>query len=82
MRKVPYRRDIASGESFPKSELLRIARKDGRLVYDRDLSLGGRGYYVKPDNIASLDARALSRATRSRVSEEEAESLKKALLER
>ncbi|MBB5147835.1 MULTISPECIES: RNase P modulator RnpM [Ureibacillus] len=46
-RKVPLRRCVVTGESFPKKELLRVVRsKDGEVSVDPTGKKSGRGAYV------------------------------------
>lgn len=46
-RKVPLRRCVVTGETFPKKELLRIVRsKDGEVSVDLTGKKSGRGAYV------------------------------------
>lgn len=46
-RKVPLRRCVVTGESFPKKELLRIVRtKEGEVFVDPTGKKSGRGAYV------------------------------------
>ena len=47
MKKVPQRRCVGCGESFPKSDLLRVVRTpEGEVVLDFTGKLNGRGAYV------------------------------------
>lgn len=53
MKKIPMRKCLASGESLPKKELLRIVRTpDGEVKVDTTGKLNGKGAYLKK----SLDA--------------------------
>ncbi len=48
MKKVPMRKCIATNESFPKKELLRIVRTpEGELKVDLSSKLNGKGAYLK-----------------------------------
>ena len=50
MNKIPMRRCVVTGESFPKKELLRIVKTpDGQLVADPTGKLNGKGAYIKKD---------------------------------
>ncbi len=50
MKKVPLRKDLASGEMFPKNELLRLViDKEGNLSIDPTGKKNGRGAYIKND---------------------------------
>lgn len=77
-KKPIYRKDIISGEVFPRDELLRLAYVDGHIEFDTDLDKHGRGAYIKKDE-ASLEAlrngKLLSRAFKTKVKEEEVKSL-------
>lgn len=46
---IVYRMDMFSRKIHPLRELLRFVKVDGKLVYDRDNSLLGRGYYLYND---------------------------------
>jgi len=46
-KKIPLRRCIGCGESFPKKELIRVVRTpEGSVVLDFSGKVGGRGAYV------------------------------------
>lgn len=66
MRKIPMRRCVATGESLPKKELLRIVRTpEGKVVIDESGRQNGRGAYLKrsKDAVATAQKRkALARA--------------------
>ena len=48
MKKIPLRKCLASGESLPKKELLRIVRTpDGEVKVDTTGKLNGKGAYLK-----------------------------------
>ena len=50
MNKIPMRRCVVTGESFPKKELLRIVKTpDDQLVADPTGKLNGKGAYIKKD---------------------------------
>ena len=50
MNKIPMRRCVVSGQSFPKKELLRIVKTpDGKIVVDPTGKLNGKGAYIKKD---------------------------------
>ena len=52
-RKIPMRRCVATGESLPKKELLRIVRTpEGRLMVDLSGRANGHGAYLKKDSEA------------------------------
>lgn len=51
MNKIPMRRCVVSGDSFPKKELLRIVKTpDGKIVADPSGKLNGKGAYIKKDS--------------------------------
>ena len=53
MKKIPMRRCVATGESLPKKEMIRIVRTpQGNVVIDESGRQNGRGAYLK----RSLDA--------------------------
>ncbi|MGM9940925.1 MAG: RNase P modulator RnpM [Bulleidia sp.] len=65
-KKIPMRRCVATGEQFPKKELLRIVRTpEGELKVDPTGRMNGHGAYIRKDesviDIARKN-RALSRA--------------------
>ena len=50
MKKIPMRRCLATGESLPKKELLRIVRTpEGEVKVDLTGKLNGKGAYIKKD---------------------------------
>ncbi len=58
MKKTPMRRCVATGESCPKNELLRIVRTpEGTVKIDVTGKLNGHGTYLKK----SLEAFALAK---------------------
>lgn len=53
MKKIPMRKCLATGESFPKKELLRIVRTpEGEVKVDTTGKLNGKGAYLSK----SMDA--------------------------
>ena len=51
MNKIPMRRCVVSGQSFPKKELLRIVKTpEGKIVVDPTGKLNGKGAYIKKDS--------------------------------
>ncbi|MBQ3295716.1 MAG: YlxR family protein [Erysipelotrichaceae bacterium] len=47
MKKIPMRRCLATNESFPKKELLRIVRTpEGEVRVDQTGKLNGKGAYI------------------------------------
>ena len=46
-KKIPLRRCLATGEQFPKKELLRVVRTpEGKIVVDETGKANGRGAYI------------------------------------
>ncbi|MBR2802088.1 MAG: YlxR family protein [Erysipelotrichaceae bacterium] len=74
MKKIPMRRCVATGESLPKKELLRIVRTpEGEVKVDPSGKLNGKGAYLKKDLEALETARkkkALNRALETEIGEE------------
>ncbi len=53
MKKIPMRRCLATNESFPKKELLRIVRTpEGEVKVDLSGKLNGKGAYISKSNEA------------------------------
>lgn len=49
-RKIPMRKDIVSGEMFPKKELVRVVKnKEGQVSIDPTGKKQGRGAYIRLD---------------------------------
>ncbi len=49
-KKIPMRKCVATGERFPKKELLRIVRTpEGTLAIDTTGRMNGHGAYLKKD---------------------------------
>ena len=70
-RKIPMRRCVATGESLPKKELIRIVRTpEGEICVDPTGKANGRGAYLKKDPAAVAIAkknRALERALKETI---------------
>lgn len=82
-RKIPMRRCVATGESLPKKELLRVVRTpEGELKVDLTGKQNGHGAYLKKD-IAAVDAAkkngALKRALGVDIPEDFYDEIKKAI---
>ena len=46
-RKIPMRKDIVTGDMFPKKELVRVVRdKEGHVSLDTTSKANGRGVYI------------------------------------
>ena len=74
MKKIPMRKCLATGESLPKKELLRIVRTpEGEVKVDLTGKLNGKGAYLKK-SIEALEAvrkkDLLSRALEVKVNED------------
>ena len=73
-KKIPIRRCVATGEQFPKKELLRIVRTpEGLLKVDPTGRMNGHGAYIRKDVSVIPIARknnALTRALGVTVPEE------------
>ncbi|MBS9338058.1 YlxR family protein [Fructobacillus sp. M2-14] len=49
-RKIPLRKDIVSGEMFPKQDLVRVVKnKEGEVFLDPTGKKNGRGAYIALD---------------------------------
>ena len=74
MKKIPMRRCLATNESFPKKELLRIVRTpEGEVKVDLTGKLNGKGAYLSRSNEAldiAKKKKVLSRALEVEVPEE------------
>jgi len=81
MKKIPMRRCVATGESCPKKELLRIVRTpEGTVEVDPTGKRNGKGAYLKKDLQALEIAKkrnALGRALEVEISDEVYETIKK-----
>ncbi|MCI1986958.1 MAG: YlxR family protein [Lactobacillus sp.] len=61
-RKIPMRKDLLSGEMFPKKEMVRVVRNaDSTVSIDPTGKAAGRGAYV------ALDPAAIQQAKRKQV---------------
>lgn len=80
-KKIPMRRCVATNESFPKKELLRIVRTtDGNIQVDTTGKLNGHGAYLKKDLEAVKLAKkngALKRALETDIPDEVYEDILK-----
>lgn len=48
MKKIPMRRCLATGESLPKNQLIRVVKNNNNEVFvDLTLRANGRGAYIK-----------------------------------
>ncbi|MBR4470297.1 MAG: YlxR family protein [Erysipelotrichaceae bacterium] len=73
MKKIPMRRCLATNESFPKKELLRIVRTpEGEVKVDLTGKLNGKGAYISRSKEALELARkkkVLNRALETEIPE-------------
>ena len=80
MKKVPMRRCVATAESLPKKELIRIVRTpDQQIVIDESGRMNGRGAYLKRSGEAvdiAKKKKALTRALECEIPETIYEQLK------
>lgn len=83
MKKIPMRRCLATGESFPKKELLRIVRTpEGEVKVDTTGKLNGKGAYLSKSMEALNVARKknlLSNALEVNVDEEVYKEIEKVI---
>ncbi|MCI6696037.1 MAG: YlxR family protein [Solobacterium sp.] len=83
MKKIPMRKCLASGESVPKKDLLRIVRTpDGEVKVDTTGKLNGKGAYLKKSLEALEIAKKknlLSRALEVNVDEEVYKEIEKVI---
>ena len=74
MKKIPMRRCLATGESFPKKELLRIVRTpEGTIKVDTTGKMNGKGAYLSKSSEALKivkDRKLLNRAFQMEIGEE------------
>lgn len=83
MKKIPMRRCLATNQSFPKKDLLRIVRTpEGEVKVDLTGKLNGKGAYI----FKSLEAlelarkkKVLSRALETEIKEEVYEEILKVI---
>ena len=65
-KKIPERRCVGCGESFPKKELLRIVRSpEGEVALDVTGKKSGRGAYICRNPVCLKKARKAKRLERS-----------------
>lgn len=61
-RKIPMRKDIVTGEMFPKKELVRVVKdKNGNISIDATGKANGRGAYI------GLDVKIAQQAYKKRI---------------
>lgn len=82
-RKIPMRRCVATGEQFPKKELLRIVRTpEGELKVDPTGKMNGHGAYIRKDESVIEVAKknnALKKALATDIPEEFWEEIRNAM---
>ena len=85
MKKIPLRKCLASGESLPKKELLRIVRTpNGEVKVDITGKLNGKGAYLKKSMEALENCKKknlLSKALEVKVDEEVYKEIEKVINE-
>ena len=83
MRKIPMRKCVATNESLPKKELLRIVRnKEGEVSVDLSGKANGKGAYLKKDLDAlelAIKKNALERALEVKIPETVYEEIKRVI---
>ena len=81
MKKIPMRRCLATNESFPKKELLRIVRTpEGEVKVDLTGKLNGKGAYISKSSEAldiAKKKKVLNRALETEIPEEIDEEISK-----
>lgn len=63
-----YRKDILTGEILPRHSLVRLVKKEDKILIDSSLSMGGRGAYIRIDEVGKKrlkDGKALSKVFRA-----------------
>ncbi|MBQ1477149.1 MAG: YlxR family protein [Erysipelotrichaceae bacterium] len=74
MKKIPMRRCLATGESFPKKEMIRVVRTpEGDVKVDLSGKLNGKGAYLSRTKEALAivkTKKALARALETEIPEE------------
>lgn len=82
-KKIPMRRCVATGEQFPKKELLRIVRTpEGELKVDPTGKMNGHGAYIRKDESVIEVAKknnALKKALATDIPEEFWEEVRNAM---
>ena len=48
-RKIPMRMCVVTKEKFPKKELIRVVRKEDKVIVDETGKINGHGAYLKKD---------------------------------
>ncbi len=76
MEKTPFRKDVSDGKRYPKAELRRFVVKEGKLLYDPEQRLPGRGYYLSKGSDPVKAEKAFRRILRRELSEEEKDGIR------
>ena len=76
MEKTPFRKDVSDGKRYPKAELRRFVVKEGKLLYDPEQRLPGRGYYLSKGSDPVKAEKAFRRILLRELSEEEKDGLR------
>ena len=83
MKKIPMRRCLATNQSFPKKELLRIVRTpEGEVKVDLTGKLNGKGAYISKSEEAlelAKKKKVLDRALETEIPEEIYEQIAKVI---
>ena len=81
MKKIPVRRCIATGESCPKKDLLRVCKNNaGEVFFDYTSKANGRGAYIKASEEAlqiAKNKKCLEKALECEIPEKVYEALLK-----
>lgn len=83
MKKIPMRRCVATNESYPKKQLLRIVRnKEGEVSVDLTGKANGKGAYILKDPEAlklAIKKNAIARALEAEIPEAVYEEIRKVI---
>ncbi len=71
MKRESVRKDIASSSRFPKKAMRRYVVVEGKLVYDREQKLPGRGHYLAFGSDEAEAAKRFRKILGRELSEEE-----------
>jgi len=74
------RLDIVSHKSYRKDELIRLVKKDGKILIDETQTMSGRGVYIHKDEVTIKKcSKAIARHLGVEPSEEDISNLLKLL---
>ena len=83
MKKIPMRRCVATNESYPKKQLLRIVRnKEGEVSVDLTSKANGKGAYILKDPEAlqlAIKKNAIAKALDTEIPETVYEQIRKVI---